>query len=149
MGIKKIGAFQSRIENIQNEKDSKFYTGLHNLAKLSAHEIFGLANDVFGYNGWSSLVMDSAIVRQEFRETEENIDGAAKYSAKFSAVVRVTLRDGYWNEQVGQGVSYSLPSKYQCFSKCKKEAVTDGMKKAIIGFRLALLDYERIKKEEE
>lgn len=151
--LKKIGAFQSRIESIQRNIESAYSKrGNLSLSKISAHQVFGLANEVFGFNGWSSQVSEFQIIEENFQyDNEESEEDTASgiFSAKFRASVRITLKDGYWNEQNGIGESQGLRSKYLCYSKCKKEAVTDGMKKALIGFRLALLDYEKIKKEQQ
>ncbi|CAH2353041.1 putative DNA repair protein RAD59 [[Candida] railenensis] len=151
--LKKIGAFQSRIESIQRNMESVYSKNRNpSLSKISAHQVFGLANEIFGFNGWSSQVSEFRIVDENFQydnEEGEEYTASGAFSAKFCATVRITLKDGYWNEQDGIGESHGLPSKYLCYSKCKKEAVTDGMKKALIGFRLTLLDYERIKKEQQ
>ncbi|CAK7902226.1 DNA repair protein Rad59p [[Candida] anglica] len=135
--LMKIGTLQSRIEANQKERDSRFYGGSKdNLARFSAHQVFGLANEVFGYNGWSSSVADCVLVY-------ENIDVEnCKFSAKYVATVRVTLKDGTYNEETGTGEAHNLPTRAQCYSKSKKEAVTAGMKRAIIGFRSVLIDEE-------
>lgn len=44
---------------------------------------------------------------------------------------RVFLQDGAFHEDVGYGVSEGLKSKALSLEKARKEAVTDGMKRAL------------------
>lgn len=128
--LKKIGTLQSRIEDIPKNKFNIY----------SANQIFNLANEVFGYNGWSTEILECNLLHEDFEQS---------YSAKFSVLLKVILKDGTSSEQYGFGEASNLPNKYMCYSKCKKQAVTDGTKNAIIAFKGVLLDDEvcRVKKE--
>ena len=66
-----------------------------------------------------------------------------------SATVRVELKDGAYHEDVGYGTCEGMRSKAQSVEKARKEAVTDGLKRAlksfgnILGNCLADKDYVR------
>lgn len=48
-----------------------------------------------------------------------------------SVVVRVTLRDGTFHEDLGYGHIENAKGKAAAFEKAKKEATTDGLKRAL------------------
>lgn len=89
-----------------------------------------LANDIFGFNGWSHSV------------TSSNIDFVDHNNGRFyvgvCAFVRVQLRDGCFHEDIGYGVSEGMRSKALSIEKARKEAVTDGLKRALKSFGNAL-----------
>ena len=51
-----------------------------------------------------------------------------------STFVRVQLKDGTYHEDVGYGVSEGMRSKALSIEKARKEAVTDGLKRALRSF---------------
>lgn len=51
-----------------------------------------------------------------------------------SSFVRVQLKDGAYHEDVGYGVSEGMRSKALSIEKARKEAVTDGLKRALRAF---------------
>ncbi|CAE6467745.1 unnamed protein product [Rhizoctonia solani] len=109
-------------------------------------KIINLANEVFGFNGWSSSVL--SITTEYIDQNPET----QRYNVGVSAVVRVTLRDGAFHEDVGFGaldnskgkgaaldkvsIPISLPAIIQTnlILKCKKEAVTDAIKRTLRNF---------------
>lgn len=46
-------------------------------------------------------------------------------------VLNISLQDGSYHEDVGYGVSEGLKSKALSLEKARKEAVTDGLKRAL------------------
>ncbi|XP_064334966.1 DNA repair protein RAD52 homolog isoform X2 [Camelus dromedarius] len=54
-----------------------------------------------------------------------------KFYVGVCAFVRVQLKDGSYHEDVGYGVSEGLKSKALSLEKARKEAVTDGLKRAL------------------
>ncbi|KAJ2925390.1 hypothetical protein H1R20_g11713, partial [Candolleomyces eurysporus] len=91
-------------------------------------KIINLANEVFGFNGWSSSVVN---LTTDFIDYSEE---SRRYNISVTALVRVTLRDGVFHEDVGSGMIENAKSKGQALDKCKKEAVTDGLKRALRNF---------------
>ena len=112
-------------------------------------KIINLANEVFGFNGWSSSVVTLTTDFIEFNEETR------RYTVGTTAIMRVTLRDGTFHEDVGYGMLENSKSKGQALDKvcmqhsgilthtqvlelaylqCKKEAVTDGLKRALRNF---------------
>ncbi|CAN9499198.1 unnamed protein product [Ophioblennius macclurei] len=90
---------------------------------VEGHRVITLANEMFGYNGWSHSI------------SQQNVDFVDLINGRFyvgvSAFVKVQLKDGSFHEDVGYGVSEGLKSKALSLEKARKEAVTDGMKRAL------------------
>ncbi|XP_029953042.1 DNA repair protein RAD52 homolog isoform X2 [Salarias fasciatus] len=97
---------------------------------VEGHRVIGLANEMFGYNGWSHSI------------SQQNVDFVDLINGRFyvgvSAFVKVQLKDGSFHEDVGYGVSEGLKSKALSLEKARKESVTDGMKRALKCFGNAL-----------
>ncbi|EEB89974.1 hypothetical protein MPER_11878, partial [Moniliophthora perniciosa FA553] len=91
-------------------------------------KVINLANEVFGFNGWSSSIVS---LTTDFVDCNEE---TKRYSVGVTAIVRVTLRDGVYHEDVGYGLLENSKSKGQALDKCKKEAVTDAIKRALRNF---------------
>ncbi|KZV76415.1 recombination protein Rad52 [Peniophora sp. CONT] len=111
------------------------------LTYVEGWRIIMLANEVFGYNGWSSSIVK---LETDFCDVNEEY-GTRRVSCGISAMVRVTLKDGTYHEDVGYGTADNLKSKGAALDKAKKEAVTDGVKRALRNFGnlLGLCLYEK------
>jgi DNA repair and recombination protein RAD52 len=59
---------------------------------------------------------------------------SGKVSLGLSVVVRVTLRDGTFHEDIGYGHMENSKGKAAAFEKAKKEGTTDGLKRALRSF---------------
>lgn len=57
-----------------------------------------------------------------------------KFSLGLSVIVRVTLRDGTFHEDIGYGHMENAKGKAAAFEKAKKEGTTDGLKRALKNF---------------
>lgn len=90
--------------------------------------MINLANEVFGFNGWSSSIQN---VQIDF--VDENTTNG-KITLGLSTIVRVTLRDGTYHEDIGYGHIENCKGKAAAFEKAKKEAATDAMKRALRNF---------------
>ncbi|KAL2812810.1 hypothetical protein BJX63DRAFT_395506 [Aspergillus granulosus] len=95
---------------------------------LSADKCINLANEVFGFNGWSSSIQNIQI---DFVDESAN---TGKISLGLSVIVRVTLKDGAYHEDVGYGHIENCKGKAAAFEKAKKEATTDALKRALRNF---------------
>ncbi|NXK98757.1 RAD52 protein, partial [Formicarius rufipectus] len=97
---------------------------------IEGHKVISLANEMFGFNGWAHSV------------TQQNVDFVDLNDGRFyvgvCAFVKVQLKDGSYHEDVGYGVSEGLKSKALSLEKARKEAVTDGLKRALKCFGNAL-----------
>ncbi|NWU90956.1 RAD52 protein, partial [Upupa epops] len=97
---------------------------------IEGHKVISLANEMFGFNGWAHSV------------THQNVDFVDLNNGRFyvgvCAFVKVQLKDGSYHEDVGYGVSEGLKSKALSLEKARKEAVTDGLKRALKCFGNAL-----------
>jgi DNA repair and recombination protein RAD52 len=95
---------------------------------IAAEKCIALANEVFGFNGWSSSIQN---VQVDF--VDENPQ-TLKISLGLSVIVRVTLRDGSFHEDIGYGHIENCKGKAAAFEKAKKEATTDALKRALRNF---------------
>ncbi len=95
---------------------------------ITAEKCIALANDVFGFNGWSSGIQN---IQVDF--VEENPQ-TLKVSLGLSVIVRVTLRDGTYHEDIGYGHIENCKGKAAAFEKAKKEGTTDALKRALRNF---------------
>ncbi|KZP33750.1 recombination protein Rad52, partial [Athelia psychrophila] len=102
--------------------------GGQKLTYAEGWKIINLANEVFGFNGWSSSIVNLSIDTTDFNEESR------KWSVGVSAIVRVTLRDGTFHEDIGYGILENSKTKGPALDKCKKEAVTDALKRALRNF---------------
>ena len=97
------------------------------------------ANDIFQFNGWSSEIKSQKI------DFIDSSDG--RHSVAVSSIIRVTLQDGTFREDVGIGLMENARSKGDAIEKAKKSSVTDGMKRAlrlfgnVMGLSLSSKDY--------
>ncbi|KAG2375319.1 hypothetical protein C9374_009942 [Naegleria lovaniensis] len=101
-----------------------------------------LANLIFGFNGWSSSIME---INNDY--IEETAQG--KFNCGVSAIVRVSLKDGSFHEDIGYGTSDNQKCKGAAYEQAKKSAVSDGLKRALKNFGnalgLTIYDREHIK----
>lgn len=95
---------------------------------LAAEKVINLANEVFGFNGWSSSIQNVQIDFVDENPTNGRIN------LGLSTIVRVTLKDGTFHEDIGYGHCENTKGKAAAFEKAKKEATTDAMKRALRNF---------------
>ncbi|KAI1172744.1 hypothetical protein F4777DRAFT_590315 [Nemania sp. FL0916] len=95
---------------------------------IAAEKVIALANEVFGFNGWSSSIQN---IQVDF--VDENPQ-TLKISLGLSVIVRVTLRDGTFHEDIGYGHIENCKGKAAAFEKAKKEGTTDALKRALRNF---------------
>ncbi|GBC03927.1 hypothetical protein RclHR1_00540037 [Rhizophagus clarus] len=92
---------------------------------LEGWKAMNLANDVFGFNGWSSSIVDITV---DFIDCNHD---TGKFSIGVAVTCRVTLKDGTYHEDIGYGSCDNLKSKAGALEKAKKEAATDALKRAL------------------
>ncbi|KAJ3203123.1 DNA repair protein rad52, partial [Dinochytrium kinnereticum] len=102
------------------------------LTYLEGHRAIGLAHEIFGFDGWSHSIIETTIDYVDIGR-----DGGS-VSVGMSVIIRVTLRDGTCHEDFGYGSIENARSKGAAFEKVRKEAVTDGIKRALRAFGNAL-----------
>lgn len=88
-----IATLQSRLERQLGPEyiSTRPGAGGQKVHYLAAEKSIGLANEVFGFNGWSSQIKD---IQVDF--ADESASG--KISVGLSVIVRVTLKDGTFHE---------------------------------------------------
>ncbi|OAX83167.1 hypothetical protein ACJ72_02475 [Emergomyces africanus] len=125
-----IATLQSRLDKRLGPEyiSSRQGPGGQKVHYLAAEKCINLANEVFGFNGWSSSIQNIQI---DFVDDNPN---TAKISLGLSVIVRVTLKDGTFHEDIGYGHCENSKSKALAFEKAKKEGTTDGLKRALRTF---------------
>ncbi|CAD6500125.1 BgTH12-04228, partial [Blumeria graminis f. sp. triticale] len=125
-----IATLQARLEKKLGPEylSSRSGPGGQKVHYVAAEKCIQLANEVFGFNGWSSQIMDCQV---DF--VDENPQ-TLKVSLGLSVVVRVTLKDGTFHEDVGYGHIENCKGKAAAFEKAKKEGTTDALKRALRNF---------------
>ncbi|QPG76476.1 hypothetical protein FOA43_003865 [Brettanomyces nanus] len=104
--------------------------GYNSIQYLEGWKAINLANSIFGPNGWCTELRNFQVDYIDER--------GGSISMGLSAIVRVSLKDGTYHEDIGYGSIDNCRTKSAAFDKCKKEAVTDGMKRALRQFGNAL-----------
>ncbi|KAJ1898858.1 DNA repair protein rad52 [Coemansia sp. IMI 209127] len=97
------------------------------LSYIEGWRIISIANEVFGFDGWRSNIQSLTI-------DYVDVGDGGRFSIGASCVMRITLRDGTYREDVGFGMIENTKSKGQALEKVRKEAVTDGLKRAMRQF---------------
>ncbi|KAJ3160863.1 DNA repair protein rad52 [Geranomyces michiganensis] len=100
--------------------------GSGKLSYIEGWKVTNIANDIFGFNGWANKVVDITV---DFVDVENG-----KVSTGISSIVRVTLKDGSYHEDVGYGCIDNARTKSAAFEKAKKESITDATKRALKHF---------------
>lgn len=125
-----IAILQSRLEKRLGPEyiSSRAGPGGQKIHYLAAEKCIQLANEVFGFNGWSSQIKE---VQVDFVDENPN---TGKISLGLSVIVRVSLRDGTFHEDIGYGHIENCKGKAAAFEKAKKEGTTDALKRALRNF---------------
>ncbi|KIX95761.1 uncharacterized protein Z520_08469 [Fonsecaea multimorphosa CBS 102226] len=125
-----IATLQSRLDKQLGPEylSSRSGPGGTKLHYLAADKAISLANEVFGFNGWSSSIQNIQI---DF--VDENPQ-TGKISLGLSVIVRVTLKDGSHHEDIGYGQIENCKGKAAAFEKAKKEGTTDALKRTLRNF---------------
>lgn len=85
--------------------------GGQKLTYAEGWKIINLANEVFGFNGWSSSIVNMTTDFMDYNEESR------RYNVGITAIVRVTLRDGAYHEDVGYGLLENSRSKGAALDK--------------------------------
>lgn len=130
---------QKKKEKIQKQLEKKLGNeflsirtgyGSVRLTYVEGWKIIELANNIFGFDGWSSEIRSL---------TEEYVDVSGdKVNVGYSCVCRVTLKNGSYREDIGFGSAENQKIKAMAIQKAKKEAATDALKRALRQFGNAL-----------
>ncbi|EGE85669.2 RAD52 DNA repair protein RADC [Blastomyces dermatitidis ATCC 18188] len=125
-----IATLQSRLEKRLGPEyiSSRQGPGGLRVHYLAAEKCINLANEVFGFNGWSSSIQN---IQVDYVDENPN---TGKISVGVAVIVRVTLKDGAFHEDLGYGHSENSKSKALAFEKAKKEGTTDALKRALRTF---------------
>jgi DNA repair and recombination protein RAD52 len=114
---KKIASLQAKLNQKLGPEFISQRPGPGGGPKLTYAEgwkIINLANEVFGYNGWSSTIVS---LNTDFIDF---IEASGRYNVGVTAIVRVTLRDGTFHEDIGYGLLDNGKQKGAALDKVSK-----------------------------
>lgn len=123
---RKLGTLQSELDKKQYAREANHFGSKYNNKKFSKTILYGLANKVFGFDGWSTS-LESCFVE------ELPVEEEGKHSTRCSIEIKLILKDGSFIIAFGIGDSTNMPHKYMSYQTAKKKAVTEAMKSAITG----------------
>ncbi|KAI8333074.1 Rad52/22 family double-strand break repair protein-domain-containing protein [Chlamydoabsidia padenii] len=109
------------------------------LQYIEGHSAINIANEIFGYDGWSSVIKESVV---DFVDVSDN----GRVSLGISTTVRITIKHSDTvHEDIGYGSVENMKSKADAFEKARKESATDGLKRALrkLGNALGLCLYDK------
>lgn len=88
------------------------------LTYIEGWKVVDLANEVFGFNGWSTNVtsLDIDYVRPAADQLDVHPE-SGRCNCGVSAIVRITLRDGTFHEDVGYGHIEGARGKHAALEK--------------------------------
>lgn len=117
---------QSKLDKVLGPEYVSFRPGGggQNVSYIEGWKALNLANEIFGFNGWLSELVS---VQVDFMDSH----GSGRVSLGLSIVVRITIKDGTYHEDIGYGFIENAKNKAMAFEKCKKEAFTDGLKRCL------------------
>lgn len=92
--------------------------GGQKLTYAEGWKMINLANEVFGFNGWSSSVVHLTTDFVDYNEESR------RYTVGVTAVMKVTLRDGVFHEDVGYGLLENSKSKGAAIDKVRSNAAS-------------------------
>jgi len=101
---------------------------------------YSLANDIFGFDGWKSQIINTQI--DYAKEKQKHSD---RWFIGVSVIVRVELKTGTYHEDLGFGEAINIKGRGAALQKAKKEAVTDATKRALRVFGNGLGNCLRLK----
>ena len=125
-----VATLQSRLDRQLGPEfiSSRSGPGNSKVHYVAAEKVISLANEVFGFNGWSSGIKE---VMVDF--LDEN-PSTGRINLGLSVIVRVTLKDGTYHEDIGYGQIENCKGKAAAFEKAKKEGTTDALKRTLRNF---------------
>lgn len=125
-----IATLQSRLDKKLGPEyiSSRQGPGGGKLHYITAEKLIQLTNEVFGFNGWSSAIRS---VNIDYFDKDER---SGKYEVGVTVIVRVTLRDGTYREDLGFGHIEGIKAKYQALDTAKKRGTTDALKRTLRQF---------------
>jgi hypothetical protein len=148
-GRKVQEGFEGVEEEVKDVEDEGYVCDLE--LGLGLNKLIEIANNVYGMNNWMTDVGDSQIIRyneevseQVTKDEETGSECTANSimaTLSMSTKVNITLADNTTVTQRGFGYAHKM-NREMAFKKCKKESVTDGMKRCFAHLVVLMLDYE-------
>ncbi|RCK56694.1 DNA repair and recombination protein rti1 [Candida viswanathii] len=91
---RKLSTLQSMLQEKQFARDAKFFGSRYDTTKFSRTILYRLANDVFGYNGWSTSIQSCLL-------QELPVEDEGRHSARCVVEIRLILKDNTFKDATG------------------------------------------------
>ena len=106
--------------------------GAGKVSYIEAWRVIEKAQTIFGFNGWSSRILDI------HKEYEDQNAQTQRWNVGYTCIIRVELKDGTFHDDVGFGSVHNERDRGKAIENARKEAVSDGVKRALRYFGAAL-----------
>ncbi|CDK25739.1 unnamed protein product [Kuraishia capsulata CBS 1993] len=149
----RIGAYAAKLDAAHLEYPrNRFNPG----KTVPLHKLMEIANDSFGFDGWSRSICDMEVEINSGRRIGDTHDDAPtdgngsdgselEFDIAVSATIKVTLKDGTYNEAQAIAKSHTN-SKIMAIERCKRQALSDATRFCFEGFTTMILTHqERLK----
>lgn len=113
----KLGTLQARLDLLHPRGSGVKF-------QLSNNKVMNVANEIFGFEGWSTRLLNVTI--DEVKVENE------RYTIIASSTVQLVLKDGTTYTTYGTGRAQNLPEKGRAFRTAKMMSVTSAVKKSIM-----------------
>ena len=124
----------AHITNPPVDKPRSLLQQQHHRSSLCAFSGGVQAQQILGYDGWSSEIRD---IQKEY-EGRDDKQTPARWSVGYSCTIRVSLKCGTFHDDVGFGSVINERDRGKAIENARKEAVSDGVKRALRYFGAAL-----------
>ena len=117
---------QAELETLlsKDEISTRDGGGAGKVSYVEAWRVIEKAQRILGFNGWSSKIVD---IQKEYQH--ENKNNRDRWDIGYTCVIRVTLKDGTFHEDVGFGSVHNERDQGKAIENARKEAVSDGVKR--------------------
>ena len=139
--VERISQFFKLVEKIGMDIQQSRPGFNYQYKKLPISTLINCANKAFGFCNWSSEIVPGSGKLVKYRKTEMENDTQPQYSLAYVIEVKLILKDGTTLTRRGKGSARSTPISQE-FSKCRKEALTDGLKNCFYSLIGLLVEYE-------
>lgn len=153
--LQKIGLLQSQLEKRTLMKRN-----------INLAEMVSLCNNVFGYDGWRTEVVDIELMNYEEIQENDNEEASdeqmedevrydkdglviihsqrpmVRYSLEIKTTVKLILKDGTYHEASGVGKARRTISKSTLFTTAKRQSLSLASKNAILDLKHVLESFE-------
>lgn len=138
--VERIMDFYRVLEQVSMERQRGRSDARYQFTMLPLNIVTNAANKIFGFNNWNSRVLEGSEKLMSYQKEDKSSDD--RYTVTFTLEVELKLKDGTTVVRKGLGKAENAPSLSLAFGKCRKEAMTHGLKLCFYGLIGLLVEYQ-------